>query len=109
MDDFIAARLQMAISQGFHIIFACIGMAMPVLMAYSEWKWLRTGKQVYLDVTKAWSKGVAIFFAGIAALYYTRHKPRLFVARSINQEMETKATKIVSLTLTKDIILKEKS
>ena len=63
MDDFIAARLQMAISLGFHIVFACMGMAMPILMAYSEWKWLRTGKQVYLDITKAWSKGVAIFFA----------------------------------------------
>jgi cytochrome d ubiquinol oxidase subunit I len=63
MDDFIAARLQMAISLGFHIVFACIGIAMPILMAYSEWKWLRTGKQVYLDITKAWSKGVAIFFA----------------------------------------------
>lgn len=63
MDDLLAARLQMAISLGFHIVFACIGMTMPVLMAFSEWRWLRTGKQVYLDVTKAWSKGVAIFFA----------------------------------------------
>ncbi len=63
MDDLIAARLQMAVSLGFHIIFACIGMTMPVLMAFCEWRWLRTGKQVYLDITKAWSKGVAIFFA----------------------------------------------
>ena len=63
MDDLIAARLQMAISLGFHIVFACIGMTMPILMAFSEWRWLRTGKQVFLDVTKAWSKGVAIFFA----------------------------------------------
>src|SRR6185503_9218032 len=63
MDDLIAARLQMAISLGFHIIFACIGMTMPILMAFSEWRWLRTGKQVYLDITKIWSKGVAIFFA----------------------------------------------
>lgn len=63
MDDLLAARLQMAISLGFHIVFACIGMTMPVLMAFSEWRWLKTGKQVYLDVTKAWSKGVAIFFA----------------------------------------------
>lgn len=53
----------MAISLGFHIIFACIGMTMPVLMAFSEWRWLRTGKQVYIDLAKAWSKGVAIFFA----------------------------------------------
>ena len=63
MDDLMAARLQMALSLGFHIIFACIGMTMPVLMAFSEWRWLRTGRQVYLDITKAWSKGVAIFFA----------------------------------------------
>jgi cytochrome bd ubiquinol oxidase subunit I len=63
MNDLIAARLQMAVSLGFHIVFACMGMTMPVLMAFSEWRWLKTGKQVYLDITKAWSKGVAIFFA----------------------------------------------
>jgi cytochrome d ubiquinol oxidase subunit I len=63
MDDLLAARLQMAVSLGFHIVFACIGMTMPILMAFSEWKWLRTKKQEYLDVAKAWSKGVAIFFA----------------------------------------------
>lgn len=37
MDDLVAARLQMALSLGFHIIFSCIGMTMPVLMAFSEW------------------------------------------------------------------------
>ena len=63
MNDLLAARMQMAVSLGFHIVFACIGMTMPVLMAYAEWKWLRTKQQVYLDLTKAWSKGVAIFFA----------------------------------------------
>src|SRR5215213_11066986 len=63
MNDLLAARMQMAVSLGFHIVFACIGMTMPVLMAYAEWKWLRTKQQVYLDITKAWSRGVAIFFA----------------------------------------------
>ena len=63
MEDLLAARLQMALSLGFHIIFACIGMTMPVLMAYSEWRWLRTGRQEYLDLAKAWSRGVALFFA----------------------------------------------
>ena len=63
MEELLAARLQMAVSLGFHIVFACIGMTMPVFMAFSEWRWLRTGKQVYIDITKAWSKGVAIFFA----------------------------------------------
>lgn len=63
MEDILAARLQMAISLGWHIIFACIGMAMPFFMAYAEWKWLKTKEEVYLDLAKAWSKGVAIFFA----------------------------------------------
>ena len=63
MDDLLAARLQMALSLGFHIIYACIGMVMPFFMAVSHFQWLRTGKPVYRNLTKAWSKGVAIFFA----------------------------------------------
>ncbi|GAB3937449.1 cytochrome ubiquinol oxidase subunit I [Mucilaginibacter myungsuensis] len=63
MDDFLAARSQMALSLGFHIIFSCIGMVMPFFMAVSHYLWLRTGNENYKNVTKAWSKGVAIFFA----------------------------------------------
>ncbi|RZL15079.1 MAG: cytochrome ubiquinol oxidase subunit I [Pedobacter sp.] len=63
MDDFLAARLQMAFSLGFHIIFACIGMVMPFFMSVAHFYWLKTKKAVYKDVTKAWSRGVAIFFA----------------------------------------------
>jgi cytochrome d ubiquinol oxidase subunit I len=63
MDDFLAARLQMAFSLGFHIIFSCIGMVMPFFMSVAHFYWLRTNKVIYRDVTKAWSRGVAIFFA----------------------------------------------
>ena len=63
MTDLFAARSQMAISLGFHIIFAAIGIAMPFFMAISHWQWLKRKDPVYLDLTKAWSKGVAIFFA----------------------------------------------
>ncbi|MGN6397281.1 MAG: cytochrome ubiquinol oxidase subunit I [Mucilaginibacter sp.] len=63
MNDFIAARSQMAISLGFHIIYSCIGMVMPVFMAVSHYKWIKTGEPVYKNITQAWSKGVAIFFA----------------------------------------------
>ena len=63
MDDFIAARSQMALSLGFHIIFSCIGMVMPFFMAVSHYYWIRTKNPVYQNITKAWSKGVAIFFA----------------------------------------------
>jgi cytochrome d ubiquinol oxidase subunit I len=63
MDDFLAARSQMALSLGFHIIYACIGMVMPFFMAVSHYQWIKTNQEVYKNVTKAWSKGVAIFFA----------------------------------------------
>ena len=63
MNDFIAARSQMALSLGFHIIYSCIGMVMPVFMAISHYKYLKTQNPVYKNITQAWSKGVAIFFA----------------------------------------------
>jgi cytochrome bd ubiquinol oxidase subunit I len=63
MNDLIAARSQMALSLGFHIVFSCIGMVMPFFMAVSHFYWLRTNNVVYRNVTKAWSHGVAIFFA----------------------------------------------
>ncbi len=53
----------MALSLGFHIIFAEIGIAMPVLMVLAEWRWIRTGDAVYLQLAKRWAKGTAILFA----------------------------------------------
>jgi cytochrome d ubiquinol oxidase subunit I len=63
MSDLLAARSQMAISLGFHIIFAVVGIGMPALMVLAEWRWRRTGDAVYLELAKRWSKGTAILFA----------------------------------------------
>jgi len=38
-------------------------MVMPFFMAVAHYKWLKTKNEVYRNVTKAWGKGVAIFFA----------------------------------------------
>jgi len=62
MENLDYARLQMAFTLGFHIIFACIGMVMPFFMVVSHKKWLNTRDPIYLNLTKAWQKGVAIFF-----------------------------------------------
>ncbi|MCH4822786.1 cytochrome ubiquinol oxidase subunit I [Gramella lutea] len=62
MENLDYARLQMAFTLGFHIIFACIGMVMPFFMVISHKKWLNTREPVYLKLTKAWQRGVAIFF-----------------------------------------------
>ncbi|WP_312314932.1 cytochrome ubiquinol oxidase subunit I [Empedobacter brevis] len=63
MDDFIAARSQMAMSLAFHIVFSCVGMVMPFMMAIAHYKYLTTKNEIYKGLTKAWSKGVAILFA----------------------------------------------
>ncbi|HKN66304.1 MAG TPA: cytochrome ubiquinol oxidase subunit I [Gemmatimonadaceae bacterium] len=63
MSDLLAARSQMAVSLAFHIIFAEVGIAMPLMMTIAEWRWLRSGDEVYLDLAKRWAKGTAILFA----------------------------------------------
>jgi len=61
--DLIYARWQMGLSLGFHIIFAVIGMAMPIMMVAAEIAWLRTRRSEYLDLAKRWARGTAILFA----------------------------------------------
>jgi len=63
MSDLIAARSQMAISLAFHIIFAVVGIGMPLLMVLAEWRWRATRDPVYLELAKRWAKGTAILFA----------------------------------------------
>ena len=63
MTDLLAARTQMAVSLGFHIVFAQIGIAMPLMMVLAEWRWRRTGERVYYDLARRWAKGTAVLFA----------------------------------------------
>jgi cytochrome d ubiquinol oxidase subunit I len=53
----------MAMSLAFHIVFAAIGIAMPLLMVVSEFFYLRTREEIYLTLAKRWAKGTAILFA----------------------------------------------
>jgi len=63
MDDLVAARATMGFSLGFHIIFAAIGMTMPLFMSAAHYRYLKGRDPVYLELTKMWMKGVAILFA----------------------------------------------
>lgn len=63
MSDLLAARSQMAVSLGFHILFAVVGIGMPVLMVVAEQRYRRTGDRLCLDLAKRWAKGTAILFA----------------------------------------------
>jgi cytochrome d ubiquinol oxidase subunit I len=63
MPDLLAARSQMAVSLIFHIVFAAIGIAMPLLMVIAEWRWQRTGDEEYRTLARRWGRGTAILFA----------------------------------------------
>ena len=63
MSDLLFARSQMAMSLAFHIIFAALGIGMPLLMAIAEGMFLRTRQPVYLELSKRWARGTAILFA----------------------------------------------
>src|SRR5438128_824370 len=63
MSNLLAARSQMALSLGFHIIFAAISIALPLLMVLAEWRWLRTRQAEYLSLAKRMATGSAIIFA----------------------------------------------
>lgn len=63
MSDLLAARFQMAISLAFHIIFAVVGIGMPLLMVVAERRWLSTRDPLDLELAKRWSRGTAILFA----------------------------------------------
>ena len=63
MTNLLAARSQMGMSLAFHIIFAAIGIALPLMMVIAEWKWLATNDDAYLLLAKRWAKGTTILAA----------------------------------------------
>ena len=63
MSDLLAARSQMGVSLAFHIVFAVVGIAMPVMMVVAERRWQVTGHAIYRDLAQRWARGTAILFA----------------------------------------------
>lgn len=61
--DLLAARALFGTSLAFHIVFAAVGVAMPLLMVIAEWRARRTGSAVLFDLARRWAKGTAILFA----------------------------------------------
>lgn len=59
----IPARSQMGASLGFHIIFACFGIAFPTVVLIAHWRGLRRGDAVGLLLARRWSKVMAVIFA----------------------------------------------
>src|SRR5205814_1914355 len=53
----------MGVSLAFHIVFAVVGIAMPVMMVVAERRWRVTGHAIYRDLAQRWARGTAILFA----------------------------------------------
>jgi len=63
LSSLTAARVQMELSLGFHMLFASVGMALPVMLLIVERRWMRTGDRDALELAKTWSKATAVLFA----------------------------------------------
>jgi len=63
MSTLAAARLQMTVSLAFHMIFAAIGIGLPLLIVIVEGLYLRTGQRHYLALAKRWAKVMGLLFA----------------------------------------------
>ena len=51
------------LSLAVHIPLVCFGIAFPALVLFCEWRYLRTGEEVYRTVAKRWSKIMLALFA----------------------------------------------
>ena len=58
-----AARAQMAVSLGFHIVFAALGVGLPVLLLITEYRAIRTSDDVWMALTRRWARALGILVA----------------------------------------------
>lgn len=63
MDALALSRLQFAITSMFHFIFVPLTLGLSLLVAYMETRYVRTGDELYLRMTKFWGKMFLINFA----------------------------------------------
>jgi cytochrome bd ubiquinol oxidase subunit I len=57
------ARMQMALSLGWHIVFACFGIAFPLITLFAEWRGHRRGDPALTQLAHTWAKAMGVLFA----------------------------------------------
>lgn len=63
MSELMCARVQMALTLGFHIIYACIGIGFPVLLLVAEALGIVRNDDGWRLLAHRWAKGFAVLFA----------------------------------------------
>src|SRR5437764_3671996 len=62
----VEARQMQALSFAVHIPLVCFGVALPALLLFVEWLYLRTGDELYRTLARRWTRiMVALFAAGV--------------------------------------------
>lgn len=59
----VAPRSQMGFSLGWHIILACLGVGLPALVVFAEWRGMRTGDPTYRLLARRWARALGVLFA----------------------------------------------
>ena len=62
LDPTLLARIQFAFTISFHILFPAFTIGLASWLAVLEWRWLKTGRQIYADVYRMWVKIFAVTF-----------------------------------------------
>ena len=58
--DLWAARAQMALSLAWHIVIACFGVGLPLLVLVAEFRAQRGGGAVYDELAHRWAKVLGV-------------------------------------------------
>jgi cytochrome bd ubiquinol oxidase subunit I len=61
--DPVPARAQMATTLGFHIILACLGIALPSVVLLAEFIGLRRSDEIALRLARRWSQAMGVLIA----------------------------------------------
>ena len=62
----LQARQMQALSFAVHIPLVCFGIALPAMLLYVEWLYLRSGDELYRTLARRWTRIlVALFAAGV--------------------------------------------
>ena len=62
LDPVLLARIQFAFTISFHIVFPAFTIGLASWLAVLEWRWLKTGYQIYQELYKMWIKIFAVCF-----------------------------------------------
>lgn len=63
MDTVLYARALMGISLAFHIVYATLGVGLPLLLMLAEGLSLVTGKEEYHTMARGWIRSASVLFA----------------------------------------------